>query len=37
MTPTAILMMIIMLGIVWGGFIFTLRIAAKKESQKMKK
>jgi LPS O-antigen subunit length determinant protein (WzzB/FepE family) len=37
MTQTAIWMMIVILGLVWGGFIITLRIAVKKESQKMKK
>lgn len=35
MTVTAVFMMIGILGIIWGGFILTLRIAMKKESQKI--
>ncbi|MFQ5823150.1 MAG: MetS family NSS transporter small subunit [bacterium] len=37
MTPTAVFMMMVILALVWGGFIFTLRMAVKKESQKIKK
>ncbi|NIR52339.1 methionine/alanine import family NSS transporter small subunit [candidate division KSB1 bacterium] len=34
MTLTAILMMILILTILWGGFAYMLRIAVKKESEK---
>ena len=34
MTLTAVLMMIIVLTILWGGFILMLKIAIKKESEK---
>ncbi|MFQ5770189.1 MAG: methionine/alanine import family NSS transporter small subunit [bacterium] len=37
MTLTAVLMMIIVLTILWGGFILTLKIAIKKESEKLAK
>lgn len=34
MTIDAIIMMILILGIVWGGFAYALRLAMKKERQK---
>lgn len=36
MTTTAIFMMVLILGVIWGGFVFSLRIAIKKENQKVK-
>lgn len=36
MTTAAIFVMIVILGIVWGGFILTLGIAMKQENKKMK-
>jgi hypothetical protein len=37
MEVTAILMMIIILGIIWGGFVFTLLLAHRKEQLKKMK
>jgi len=34
MTPGAIFMMILVLSLVWGGFIYTVRLAIKSEKQK---
>ena len=34
MEPTALVMMIILLGLIWGGFAFTLRLAIRKERVK---
>lgn len=34
MSLSAIIMMCLMLGLIWGGFVFALRTALKKESQK---
>lgn len=34
MTIDAIIMMIFILGIVWGGFVYALRLAMKKEREK---
>lgn len=34
MSIGAVIMMIVILSIVWGGFFFTLRMAIKKEAQK---
>ncbi|MCH9006396.1 MAG: methionine/alanine import family NSS transporter small subunit [Calditrichaeota bacterium] len=37
MSTSAIIMMVVILGIVWGGFVATLRIAFVKESRKNRK
>ncbi|RMF66078.1 MAG: methionine/alanine import family NSS transporter small subunit [Calditrichaeota bacterium] len=34
MSTGAVIMMVVILGLVWGGFLFSLRTAIKKESQK---
>ncbi|MFQ5706227.1 MAG: methionine/alanine import family NSS transporter small subunit [bacterium] len=34
MTAAAVILMITILGLVWGGFVFALALALKKESQK---
>lgn len=34
METTAIIMMILILGLLWGGLFFTLRLAIKKEKKK---
>lgn len=34
MSTTAIIMMILVMGVLWGGFILTLLMAMKKEAQK---
>ncbi|RMD98146.1 MAG: methionine/alanine import family NSS transporter small subunit [Calditrichaeota bacterium] len=35
MSTDAIVMMILILGLMWGGFVFTLSFAVKKEKEKM--
>ena len=35
MEPTALVMMILFLGLIWGGFAFTLRLAIRKERDKL--
>lgn len=35
MTVDAILMMLIVLGAVWGGFVFTMRTAMRREREKV--
>ncbi|NOZ62703.1 MAG: methionine/alanine import family NSS transporter small subunit [Calditrichaeota bacterium] len=35
MEATAILMMILLIGLIWGGFAFSLTLALKKERKKM--
>jgi LPS O-antigen subunit length determinant protein (WzzB/FepE family) len=35
METTAILMMALLIGLIWGGFAFSLTLALKKEKQKM--
>jgi hypothetical protein len=37
MSLSAIITMTVILGLIWGGFIFMLRFAFKKESQKTEK
>ncbi len=34
MTLTAVIMMLVILSLLWGGFAFTLRIAMRKEVEK---
>jgi hypothetical protein len=36
MTSTAIFMMVLILGVIWGGFVLSLRTAMKKEKRKTK-
>lgn len=36
MEPTALFMMILLLGLIWGGFVFTLILAIRKERDKLK-